>query len=316
MADFVCKQGDTTPVFTATIVDNSGNVVNLTGATVTFVSRSLQAANTTTNAAATIVAPTAGTVSYTPTAYDTAVAGRYMVEWHYTLAGGATGTYPVDGYQELTVEENLTTPGGQYLVSLNEVKDHLRIANSDHSHDYRLREMIYSAGPIVEGITGPILQRKYENETYDGGVWFISLMHRPVLSVESVVEYRGPIAYNLTQVPTPDLGTIYSYMFEPPGRIVRRTVGGGSTPFPPGADAVFVSYTAGMQTVPANVVEATKELIRVNFQRTDVGGRPAFNGGVSYGGEDDVPTAPAMGFLVPGRVREMLEPNRRHPSVG
>ena len=132
-----------------------------------------------------------------------------------------------------------------------------------------------------------------------------------MLTVNSVTEYRGPIPYPLQQVPTPDLGTIYSYMFEPPGRIVRRTVGGGMTAFPNGADSVFVTYTAGYAQVPANVTQAACELARVHFQTTQQG-RPRPGQSMV---DDDEPGREIMGFFVPNRVRELLEPNERHPSI-
>jgi hypothetical protein len=309
--DFVVKKGDTSPAFTATIVDNTGVPVNLAGASVRFVARALTAVAPTINASATIVSAGAGTVSYTPTANDTAIPGMYMVEWHVTASGGGLSTFPTDGWQSLWVEEDLVSPGGAMLVSLPEVKDHLRLPSTDRSHDARLRAMINAVTPVIEGITGPVVQRIYQNETYDGGNFFISLRHRPVLSVQSVVEYRGPIAYTLTQVPTPDLGSIYSYMFEAPGRIVRRTVGGGITAFPAGADQVFVTYTAGYQTTPYNIREAALELIRVNYQQTEQGGRP------QWGTDESVePVAgPMLGFFVPNRVRELLSPSKRYPSV-
>lgn len=313
VADYVTRQGDTYTTFTASITDAAGNAVNLTGASVKFVARSLTAVAPYINATATITNASTGAVSYTPTATDTANAGTFMVSWVVTTSGGSVLTYPTDGYQELVIEENLTTPGGARLVSLTDVKDHLRIPSTDRTHDARLMRMIDAITPVVEGVTGPIVQRVYQNETYDGGSWFISLRHRPVISVQSVVEYRGPIAYTLTQVPTPDLGTIYSYMFEPPGRLVRRTVGGGITPFPPGADQVFVTYTAGWASVPNNVREGCLELIRVNYQYTQQGGRPSW--GSAGGDGDNFAQMQILGFYVPNRVRELLAPNRRHPSV-
>jgi hypothetical protein len=313
MPDFSIKQSDVLPVLNDTLTYSDGTAANLTGASVTFVMRALTANNPTVKAAATIVSPPAGTVSYTFTAADTAVAGQYVANWIVTFSGGNVQTWPTVGAIEITVEENLTTAGGARLVGLGEVKDYLNLAANDRSRDAKLLRYIDDIAPTVEFLTGPILQRLYQNETYDGGGWFVSLRHRPIIEVHSVVEYRGPIPYNLTQVPTPDLGTIYSYMFQPPGRVVRRTVGGGVTSFPPGPDQVWVTYTSGYAQVPRNVTMGTLELIRVNFQETQEG-RPGTAGGGMVD-DDDLTGHTILGFFVPNRVRELLGPNKRHPSV-
>ena len=311
MPDFTIKQGDTAPVLTDTLTYSDGSTVNLTGASVNFVVRQMTANNVLFNKTATITSTSSpATVSYTFTAADTAVAGQYVGNWIVTFSGGSQMTFPTVGDLELTVEENLTTPGGARIVSLGEVKDYLNIPANDRTRDAKLIRFIDQLRPVIENITGPILQRNL-SETYDGGSPWISLRYRPVLSVNSVTEYRGPIPYPLQQVPTPDLGTIYSYMFEPPGRIVRRTVGGGQTAFPSGADSVFVTYTAGFAQVPPNVTEACLEMARTHFQLTQQG-RPRPGGSQV---DDDDPTRPIIGFFVSGKVRELLAPNVRHPSV-
>ena len=311
--DFVIKKGDVRPVLSSTLTYADGSSVNLTGATVRFVMRAQTAISPTTNAAATVVTATApAVVSYAFTPADSAVTGRFMGEWHVTFADASLMTFPSDGYLEIVVEEDLVTAGGARLVGLGEVKDHLRIPNSDRSRDARLLEMIDSAAPIVENLTGPILQRQVV-ETYDGGSWFISLRSRPVLEIQSVVEFRGPIAYDLQQVANPALGTIYSYMFQAPGRIVRRTVGGGQTQFPPGADTIFVTYTAGMLKTPAHIREAVLEMIRENFQQTEQRGRRS--NPLSVDDQDPGISLPLSGFYISARVRSLLTPNRRHPSI-
>ena len=310
MADYLFKRLDTGPAITATITDSTGAAVNLTSAAVTFVMRPITANSPTTSASATITDAVNGKVSYTPTATDTANAGIYAAEFHVTLSGGSKITAPTDGYLEVSIEEDLVTPGGATIVSIGEVKEYLNIQDTDKSRDAKLMRMIRSVAPAIEFITGPVLQRVYQNEVYDGTGPWISLRNRPVLEVHSVTEYRGPIAYPLTQVVTPDQGTIYSYMFESPGRIVRRTVGGAQTAFPIGAETVFVTYTAGLASVPANISESACELIRAHFQRTQQG-RP--RGGTA--GMDDEPGQWILGFYVPNGVHERLAPNRRHPSV-
>lgn len=316
MADFTIGQGDVLPVLNDTLTYTDGTAVNLAGCTVRIIVRALTGVNPiiNTTTGVTIVNAAAGQVSYTFTANDTALAGQYLAKWQVTFTGGQIQQFPTIGEIEITVEENLTTPGGARIVGLGEVKDHLRIPATDRTHDWRLLQMIDASTPVIENITGPILQHMYQDETYDGGNWFISLRHRPVIDVHTVIEYRGPIPYVLTQVPTPDLGTIYSYMWQPAGRIVRRTVGGGITTFPPGADQIFVTYTAGYVRVPFNVREATLELIRLNYQPTEQGGRPAFGSG-GRDTSDDLTGTVMMGFFVPGRVRELLSTSKRHPSV-
>ena len=317
MATTTIKRGDTTPALTASLVDAAGVAVNLTAVTtVTMVMRSQSGVAPKVSAVASITNAATGAVSYTWTAQDTNLAGRYDVEWLINWNSGAVQRFPIQGYQSVSIEEDLSTSGGARLVSLEEIRDHLRIASGDRQFDARLLRLLDAITISIEGVTGPILQRIYTEEIYDGGNNFISLRHRPLVQVHSVVEYRGPIAYVLTQVPSPDLGTIYSYMFEPAGRIVRRTVGGGMTSFPPGPQTVFVTYTAGQVVVPANVKEATLRMFDLHFQKADLGGGRAF-GGASGGGfaDDDLPKGPPIGFFVPGVVRELLVPNRRHPSV-
>jgi len=311
--DFTCVQGGSGQVLTATLLDQNGAAVNLTAGTVTFVLRAQTAVAPTTQLPATIVSAVAGTVSYTLTANDTAVAGTYVVQWIYTAAG-VTSAWPLDGYQELSVSESLTTPGGARLVSLSDIKQKLRLLPADRSHDARLLQLLDGLTPVVEGITGPILQRLI-TETYDGGSYFVSLRHRPVIEISEVTEWRGPIAYPLTQVSDPSLGSIYSYAFQAPGRVVRRTAGGGITTFPPGPDAVRISYKSGYLTVPPNVREGTLELVRVNYVTGEQGRHPAYAGGGAMDVGENMPTGPATGFFVPGRVRELLAPSRRHPSV-
>ena len=188
---FTIKRGDTHVGFTDTLTDRTGAAVNLTTATgVTFIMRSQIAAQPKVSAAGTIVTPATGAVSYTVTAQDTNVAGRYDVEWLVTWGDSTVSRYPEIGYRSVSIEEDLTTPGGARLVSLEEIRDHLRMDPSDTTFDARLLRLLDGITPVVENITGPILQRVYQNETYDGGGWFISLRHRPIVEVHSVVEYR------------------------------------------------------------------------------------------------------------------------------
>ena len=314
MPDFVIKQGDTLPVLTDTLTYSNGTAVNLSGCTVQFIMRSITAILPTVNTAATIVNAAAGSVSYTFSSTDTATASRFQGTWSVTNATGQVQQWPSDGYLDIAVEENITTPGGQTLVSLGEVKDYLNISTTDRSRDAKLLRFIEQLTPVIEGITGDITQKVIANEMHDGGSSRISLLRHPVVAIQSVTEYLGPVEYRLNQIPTgrPDLGTMYSYMFEQDRSIVRRGPGGAVMPFFGGTDSVDVTYIAGLTSVPPNVTQAACELVRTHFQLTQQG-RPRPGGSQV---DDDESTRPIMGFFVSGRVREMLAPNVRHPSIG
>lgn len=311
--DFVIKQGDTLPVLTWTLTDSSGNPINLTGSTVNLVVRSLVSAEPIVNQAATITNAANGQVSFAFTSAQTAITGTYMATWVITTSTGGQQTVPTDGYLSIAIEESLITPGGNSLVSLSDVKDYMTIPTADKTRDHKLLQMIYGIQPVVEHITGPIVQRQVE-EWHDGGQASIILRKRPVLNVLAVSEYRGPVEWSLALVQDPTHGQIYSAEFEPPARVVRRGPGGSSFAFAPGRQTVHVVYTAGLASVPDNVRLATLELIRINFAQTQA--RPLARAWPTDGGIDDQePGREILGFFVPNRVRELLEPSRKAPGV-
>lgn len=203
------------------------------------------------------------------------------------------------------------------LVTLADLKSYLDIPSSDTSQDGNLTRQINGVTPVVESITGPIIVREFE-EWHDGGQVYIMLRRRPstalgtspVLTLVACSEYAGPIEWPLAVISSPDKGQMYSCMLDTNlARVVRRTAGGGVQAFPAMPQAVHVIYAAGQATVPGNVYQGTLELIRVNFETTQAVGR----GRRAVADETD--TGPPLGFFVPRRVRELLAPTRRHPSI-
>lgn len=314
MSDWSAKQGDTALICADELSYTDGTSPDLTSASVKFVMRARSANAPTTNLAATITHSTSpATVSYQLSATDTATAGLYAQTWQVTFSNGSIETFPTVGYNTIEIQENLTTVN-QTLVEIDDLKDYLGFPANDRTHDGELLRFLAGVTPVITNITGPILPTRYVNERYDGGAPFFSLRHRPIIDVENVTEYRGNIAYNLTQVPSHDLGTIYSYMFDPSGRIIRTTVGGGTTPFPAGTDQVSVTYSAGHVKTPENVRMATLELVRLNYQQTQQAGGGRI-GGTGSMIDEDLSGQQMLGFFVPGRVRELLAPHRKHPKT-
>jgi hypothetical protein len=107
VADAYVKRNDTQPVLERTLLDVDDAPVNLTGATVKFIMRKPGASTAKVSAAATVVTPLAGEVSYQWTGTDTDTAGTYNGEFEVTFSGGAKQTFPNDGHLKIEVVEDL-----------------------------------------------------------------------------------------------------------------------------------------------------------------------------------------------------------------
>lgn len=315
-ADLTIGQGLTSPVLTQTITDAGGSALNLTGGSVQFVMRRLSAASPTVNAACALADAPAGQVSYNWSTADTATPGLYMGQFLCTLSSGATYAFPNEGFIEIEVQESLVS-AGQQLVSVADVKDVLNFQSTNRDHDTKILRWINACRPVIEGLVGPVIVTQFE-EFHDGGSAFIIVRRRPstalgatpVLFVNAISEYNGPIEWALSEVQSPDFGQLYSVEVDINlGQIVRRTAGGGVMSFPYMPQSVHLWYTAGQSSVPDSVYEATLELIRQNYQHTAQASRtPGRNA-------PEPVELPPMGFFVPGRVRELLGLNRRAPSI-
>ena len=188
------------------------------------------------------------------------------------------------------------------LVTISEVRTHLNIPASDTSHDTELQGFMDAAQVIIENIVGSVVQTTY-TETYDGGNSYIEFRHKPVFSITSVSEYQGSTLTAVAVATNPALATTPSYTFDSfMNRVVRRNAGGWESYFPLGANAIAITYVAGLASVPANVRLAALELIRHLYQQTQQGGRPSFGGSGS-----DETYSPGSGYAVPNRVLELLD---------
>ena len=95
MTDCTLVQGDTNPPIRATITDQDGAVVNLTGSTVNFQFRKADDRKYTVNAQATLLDATNGRVQYLLGTNDLAIPGEYQVQWEITFPSGRIQTTAV-----------------------------------------------------------------------------------------------------------------------------------------------------------------------------------------------------------------------------
>ena len=321
MADFTITEGDTRPVLTTELTYANKEVVPLEGAAVRLVMRNQTATEPVALSGTTSIVNTeTGQVSYTFASSDTLEkAGMYLASWDITFASGAKMTFPTIGFIWIEVQPSLVTKAATpLLVPLPELKSYLNIPANDRTHDTKLERYIEAVRPLIENLVGPIIPAVHK-EWHAGGNYFISLRRRPstalgtnpVYNLMACSEYRGPIEYPLSIVQDPAHGTIYSCMFHGrEGIVERRTSGGGVMAFPQMANAVHVVYEAGQETVPGNVAEAALETIRVNYQTTQMVG----SGRATMADAEEI-AGPSLGFFLPRRVRELLSPNRKAPSI-
>ena len=173
------------------------------------------------------------------------------------------------------------------LITLEDVRKSLGLAATDTSNDADLERYVEAATPVIENITGPLIQRT-EVFYMDGGREAIVLPKR-FTSVTSITQ--NGVAYT-------------SYVADPGSGVI--TAGTSTSPdvFEPGVRNVVVTVVTGSATIPSNVQLAARELVRFWWQQGRQANIPAF-------GEAPESGVTPMGFAVPKRVMELLEPNKR-----
>lgn len=104
---FVVGQSDTLPSYTVSLTDTSNTPVNLSTAISVVFTMSNAFTGLAVFDAATVVNALAGTVQYTWSSVDTLTPGIYAVEWEVTWSDSTTTTYPLTGYDFVTVMTDL-----------------------------------------------------------------------------------------------------------------------------------------------------------------------------------------------------------------
>jgi hypothetical protein len=215
----------------------------------------------------------------------------------------------------------VTTPADPTvsLVTIAEVHSHLNIPDADTSHDDEL--MTRFAIPATEvaqqsNVAGPITQRPV-TEQHDGGRAQI-VLYQPCVTVGSVVEYWGAVAYPLTEQPLGGtVSNFYGYTID--GQVLTRRLNGWSGyrdvgMFPPGRSNVIVTYTAGAPFVSEMVKHGILELVRFWYQTGQQGG----SGGTQMAGRGgygaNSPSGPGPRY-VPDFVKVFFTPDSRPSGI-
>lgn len=249
---------------------------------------------------ATVTTPAVTTGAVCTATVPALQAGTYLLVWSTT---GAV----VDVQQDqVTVDKP-----GLDLVSLGDLRDDLNISSASTAMNAKLRRYLKAATYLVENITGPILPAT-RTDVFDGDNTFLVLPFRWVQSITDLHETRGITNYVLTEQPLGQSVNAFGYTWDRTiNKVVRRSYGGAIATFAPGTNTVSITYVLGMATIPDDIQTATIELVRHWWQF----GQQPFKGPFSSQPVDDGGVASVVGYAVPNRVLELLNPWRRHPGI-
>lgn len=264
-----------------TVKDSTGTLANAGSMAVT-----LTLPDGTTTSVSPVAPSSTGVYAYD---YPTVQAGRHVVRW---VASGVNAGAYTDAFD---VRE--ATP--PLILSLSDAKAHLNISST--THDDELRSWVETVTAVVEHFVGACVRRTVvEDHDYlpAYGASAIVLRKTPVISLTSVVAIL-------------DGGTSYSVAdldLDGATGVVRRKDGGrlyGPLRF---TDVV------GRTVIPANFTAAGRIILQ-HLWRTQYGasrGVPSIGGGEDFAVTEPIP---GLGYAVPNRALQLLEPHRLPPGV-
>lgn len=201
------------------------------------------------------------------------------------------------------------------LVTVADVAAHLNWDTTQQTkYANEMARFISAVTPVVERFTGPVVQQDFD-EWFDGGGVQI-ILRKPVVAIALLTESTGNATQTLTEEPLSAAGDWYGYTVNKASGAVTRRANGIATKFPDGVENIHAHYSAGLAadtaSVPANVALGALEIVRVNWQPQQGGNRPIPGGQSDLGVSDGLRM---MGYFVPNRVMELLQPNASNLGI-
>lgn len=210
------------------------------------------------------------------------------------------------------------------VVTIDEVRRHLRYPAADTQDDLALQIFIEAADDVMRKECGNNVPQMYD-EFYDGGDSAIFVFQTPLLSVESIVEGWGFANFELdyVQVNSPAATSNYAYSIDDAdnGYITRRSAANVPIPFARGTNNIHIVYTAGRANIPSIIRLAELELIAHWWQGSQQrSSAQASQYGFASVDEPSV-RGPGSEYTtinqgIPWRILEMLKPFRSAPIIG
>jgi hypothetical protein len=201
-----------------------------------------------------------------------------------------------------------------YLDVEEQVKPWLQWAGVDTSHDFAMNLITDAVCTEAQRfIGGPIPATQFGPEDglgkFDGGgglnSGYIMLPRRPVVRVVSVVEYQGSNPVELSEIDPATGGDGYQVNYRT-ARLTRVLGGIWNRPFYPGSNNVWVTWEAGFNPIPNDMIWATLDWVGHVYRNSQqaVTNRPGI--GPSDEAEPATMTAPLWAG-VPNRVIQVFQ---------
>ncbi|MFB6943191.1 hypothetical protein ACFWGL_17145 [Streptomyces sp. NPDC060286] len=215
--------------------------------------------------------------------YVTTVPGRHSVRWVFTGPAAAS----VDVFDVQDVE-----PAA--ILSLADARQHLNLSSA--RDDTEVQFWNAATTRAVEYYVGPVVPRTFVEQHDVRDAAAVVLLRTPVIAVTGVESVpSGAAAY-----------PVDSLSVDPATGELFRLDGGRM------AGRLRITYRAGRTVVTENIAAGAR-IILEHLWLTQRGNR----GGLAGGGQDYSVTEPipGLGYAVPNRALQLLEPDRLPPGV-
>lgn len=218
--------------------------------------------------------------------YVTEQAGRHVVHWVFTD--------PASAYTDVL---DVLPADPHFLFSQADAKKHLNNAADYTGDDEEIRDWNAATAMIVEHFVGPVARRTVAERHRERSMSAIVLRQVPAVALTSV----EAVLTNGTSYDVADLD-----LDGETGEVIRLDGGRFSGP-------LNVTYTAGRAMVRPNIAQAGRIILQ-HLWRTQ---RGSARGPVIAGGDDYAVTEPipGIGYAIPNRALELLEPDRLPPGM-
>jgi hypothetical protein len=247
---------------------------------------------TATTATVTVTLPNGSTAS--PTAAQTGTTGEYRADYPTVVAGRHTVrwvfTGPAHAYTDMFDVRESAPPA---LMSLATAKKHLK--KTDTVDDDEIRDWIEACTRAVEQFVGPVVKRTVTEDVRFRCAHELALTQIPAVELTSVTTLvTGGTSYDVADL-----------HLDAETGIVTRLDGGllyGPLRF---------TYVVGRTIVSANIRGAARIILQHLWRTRQGPGRPQ-RGVDDY---DVTEPLPGLGFAIPNRAVQLLDPDRLPPGV-